>query len=197
MSINPLTSPTSPQLQATAAGTEKSQQTDEMPTKAQMKAEMNRSIVEASLEVNIKSGNESMSLVYKAAAEKLNEILAPDLGPRAIDSSVESGLDVSPEATADRIVSLTTGLFNRYQEANPDLQGSELIDRFTSVIGEGILQGFEEAREILDGMGVLEGDIAGNIDKTYELVAEKLEQFRVDNGGEPRTTDQDTVDSLS
>lgn len=151
----------------------------------QAKTAQNRAILEASLEVSISSGNESMSLLFKAAIEKINEVLAPDLGPRPLDAAVESGLDVSPEATADRIVSLTTGLFARYQDANPELQGAALVDRFVSVISGGIEQGFTEAREILDGLGVLEGDIATNIDLTFDLVMEKLEQFRLDNGGAP------------
>lgn len=171
---------------------ERAAETPAMTSKQQAKAELNRSIVEASLQVNLNAGNESLTLVFKAATEKLNEILEPQLGPRAIDNAVESGLDVSPEATADRIVSLTTGLFSAFQNANPDLQGSELVDHFTDVIGGGILQGFNEAREILDGMGVLTEEIAGNIDQTFDLVTEKLEQFRIDNGGSDRSTETDS-----
>ena len=172
---------------------ERTSNTPTMTPQQQAKAELNRSIMEASLQVNINAGNESLTLAFKAATEKLNEILEPQLGPRAIDNAVDSGLDVSPEATADRIVSLTTGLFSAFQNANPDLQGSELVDHFTDVIGGGILQGFDEAREILDGMGVLTEEIAANIDQTYTLVTEKLEQFRIDNGGSDRGTDNDSA----
>ncbi|MBT5370276.1 MAG: DUF5610 domain-containing protein, partial [Gammaproteobacteria bacterium] len=45
------------------------------------------------------------------------------------------------------------------------------------IIGGGIDQGFAEAREILDGLSVLEGDIATNIDATYDLVQEGLQAF--------------------
>ncbi|WP_292746763.1 DUF5610 domain-containing protein, partial [Methylophaga sp. UBA3191] len=38
-------------------------------------------------------------------------------------------------------------------------------------------QGFKEARDILGGLKVLEGDIAGNIDKTYDLVQQGLQSF--------------------
>ncbi|MGB0468868.1 MAG: DUF5610 domain-containing protein [Pontibacterium sp.] len=179
-------SQTSNKIEASASAT-----TGTVSPQQQAKTELNRSIVEASLSVSINTGNESMALLYKAAAEQLNEVLEPQLGPRPLDAAVESGLDVSPEATADRIVSLTTGLFSRFQDANPDLKGAELTDHFVDVIGGGILQGFNEARDILDGMNVLEGDIAGNIDLTYDLVVEKLEQFRLDNGG-TATADSDT-----
>lgn len=195
MSINQIGQAGQPQTKPTETNhaTETNPVGDAKPLTHQQvaKAELNRSIVEASLQVNINAGNESLTLAFKAATEKLNEILEPQLGPRAIDNAVDSGLDVSPEATSDRIVSLTTGLFSAFQNANPDLQGSELVDHFTDVIGGGILQGFNEAREILDGMGVLTDDIAGNIDKTYDLVTEKLEQFRIDNGGSDRSTEPD------
>ena len=187
--VNPAATQASQQPTNTAAAAEQTAKADpsqNMTTQQQTKTEFNRSILQASLDVNINAGNDSLALVFKAATEKINEILEPDLGPRALDNAVESGLDVSPEATADRIVSLTTGLFSRFQEANPELQGSELVDHFTDVIGGGILQGFGEAREILDGMGALTEDIAGNIDQTYNLVVEKLEQFRVENGGSER-----------
>ncbi|WP_051560390.1 DUF5610 domain-containing protein [Marinobacterium jannaschii] len=173
-----LNQPNAPVKAAVTA--EKNEPMSEAPTTKDMKAAQNKAILDASLNVSISSGNDSLSLVFKAAIEKVNELLEPEFGERAIESSHEEGLDVSPEATADRIVSLTTGLFSSYQEANPELQGEDLINRFVDVIGGGIAQGFGEAREILDGLNVLEGDIASNIDKTYALVEEGLQQFKDD-----------------
>jgi hypothetical protein len=54
--------------------------------------------------------------------------------------------------------------------------GTALND-FIELIGGGIDKGFAEARQILDGLKVLEGDIASNIDKTYELVQVGLKAF--------------------
>ena len=51
------------------------------------------------------------------------------------------------------------------------------MNQFVDVISGGIDQGFAEAREILDGLKVLNGDIASNIDATYELVQDKLAAF--------------------
>ena len=197
MSINSVPASGQPAVKAqpqNAAPAEKAEGETSLSIRQQSTLQMNKSILEASLNVSISAGNESLSLAYKAAAEKINELLEPDLGPRAVDTAVESGLDVSPEATADRIVSLTTALFDRYRESNPDLGEAELADRFTEVIGGGILQGFNEAREILDGMGVLGGDIESNIDETYALVTEKLEQFRLDQGGTPRETTESVTE---
>lgn len=163
-------------------------------------AKQNKAILDASFEgSSFSAGNEPMVLTYKAAVEKINEILAPELGvERPLEASLEEGLDVSPEATADRIVSLTTSMLMNYLEANPDLETSEAVDRFVDVISGGIAQGFAEARDILDGLGVLEGDIASNIDKTYELVQQGLQEFREANGGTvvPEVTDATEAGSV-
>lgn len=141
----------------------------------------NRSILTASLEVSIKSGDDSMSLLFKTTIENLNETLEVDFGPNAIGAPDAAagfgGLDVSPEATAGRIVSLSTGLFQLYQDSNPDKDFASALKDFTELIGGAIDKGFEEARKILDGLGVLQGDIASNIDKTYQLVQDGLQAF--------------------
>lgn len=149
----------------------------------------NLSILEKSYEVTLQSGNNSQALVYKAAIEQINEILAPDLGERPLDSALESGLDVSPEAVADRIVAMTTGMFGNYLDSHPELSEEAALERFMNLIGEGITRGFEEAREILDSLSVLEGDIASNIDQTYELTIEGLEAFSLSFGFEESNFD--------
>ncbi len=145
---------------------------------ASTQAAFNRSILEAQQLVSLNAGNEPMALLLRSAIDAINEELAPTLGENAIERSQEQGLDVSPEATAERIVSLTTAMFSRYQDSHPDDALAGQVDDFLGLIGGGIDQGFAEAREILDGLGVLEGDIAANIDRTYALVQEGLESFR-------------------
>ncbi|MGH1460551.1 MAG: DUF5610 domain-containing protein [Neptuniibacter sp.] len=163
---------------------ERVEETAEIP-EAPADVQQDKAILDASFEgVSLNAGSEPMILTYKAAVEKINEILSPELGvDRPLETALEQGVDVSPEATADRIVSLTTSLFINYQDANPELEGAELVDKFVDVISGGIEQGFSEARDILDGLGVLGGDIAANIDKTFELVQQGLQAFREANGG--------------
>lgn len=176
--------------------TEKVEGVAEIP-EAPADVQQNKAILEASFEeVSISSGAEPLILTYKAAVEKINEILAPELGvERPLESALEEGLDVSPEATADRIVSLTTSMLSSYLEANPNLETTEAVDQFVDVISGGIEQGFAEARDILDGLGVLGGDIASNIDKTFELVQQGLQAFREANGGTIET-DGEVVESV-
>ena len=142
-----------------------------------VKQQFNSAILQSSLEVSVNAGNESLALLYKTAIEGINEFLAPELGPNAIQNIYESGLDVSPEATADRIVSMSTAFFSSYQQQHLELSDEQAASKFAEIIGGGIEKGFSEAREILEGLKVLEGDIASNIDTTFDLVQKGLNAF--------------------
>jgi hypothetical protein len=149
---------------------------------ASLKEESNAALLQASLDVSISSGNQSLSLLLKTAIEGINESLEDTMGPNAIQNSYDSGIDVSPEATAERIVSMSTAFFSVYQEQHPEMSTEEALSTFVGIIGGGIDQGFSEAREILSGLRVLEGDIATNINKTYTFVQEGLAKFSASVG---------------
>ena len=148
---------------------------------------LNVSIMQVSVEVSLSAGNHSMSLLFQSAIERLNEVLAPEFGDNAIQAAADSGMDFSPQATADRIVSMSTAFFGRYAENHPEKDLNTALIDFAQLIGGGIDKGFAEARQILDGLKVLEGDIASNIDKTYELVQLGLKAF-VENHSRPEQT---------
>lgn len=142
------------------------------------KKQLNAAILESSINVNLNAGNDSLALVLKTALEGINEALGEISGSSSIQAAFDSGVDVSPEATAERIVSISTGFFTAFQEQHPELSQDETLTAFVDVIGGGIDTGFSEARNILTSLNVLEnGDIAKNIDETYNLVQEKLQSF--------------------
>ena len=134
----------------------------------------NRAILQASLDVSISSGNDSLALLYSSVVSELNQVLEADMGPSAIQKAYDSGIDMSPAATAERIVGLSANFFSSYQDQHPEMDYDTQVRSFVELIAGGINQGFSEARDILDGLQVLEGDIASNIDTTYDLVQDKL-----------------------
>lgn len=144
------------------------------------KQKLNVSILQASMEVSISSGNNSMSLLFKSAIENINQVLAPELGNNAIQNAASSGMDFSPQATADRIVSASTAFFGQYAKNHPEKDQQTALNDFIKLIGGGVDKGFADARQVLDGLKVLQGDIASNIDKTYELIQSGFKSF-VDN----------------
>ena len=137
----------------------------------------NRSIMEASLSVSESRGNGALALLYKTALEGINEQLKDKFGSNAIQSVSLQGMDVSPEATAERIVLSSTGFFDAYYANHQDLSPEEARSAFAEIIKGGIDRGFREAREILGQLQVLEGNIAANIDQTYDLVQQGLKAF--------------------
>lgn len=142
------------------------------------KSKTNAATLQAHIDVSIGSKYNPMSLIYKTALEGINEALKPSFGTNAAQKIQDSGVDVSAEATAGRIVSLSTAFFATYQDQNKDMALEEQIDSFLSVIGGGVDKGFSEARKILDGFGVLEGNLAENINRTYDLVFDGFAKFR-------------------
>jgi len=158
----------------------------EIPSAAKAKLALNASIMSASAQISIGAQGDPQALLYKSAITSINEELQAQLGTNAVQNAAQN--DNSPEATAGRIVSLATGFFGAFQKQNPGMEGDEAMNAFMEKIQGGVEKGFKEARGILEGLKVLGGDIASNIDKTYELVMKGLADFRA-NAGKPAETD--------
>ena len=141
--------------------------------------QQNLQILQASMDVSIQASNTSLTLLYRTAIDRINEFLAPELGPNAIGAA--DAPDGSPEATAGRILSLSTAFFDAYaaQSKNKDKAPDVMARDFVDLIRGGFERGFGEARDILTGLGVLGEDspIEQGINKTYALVMKGYDDF--------------------
>ena len=140
----------------------------------------NKPVFETSVDVSVDIGNRSMKLLLRAAIEHVNQALSREFGRDVTDRPSSPSQDYSPQAVANRIVSLSTSFFDEYRDLYPKKDLDAALKSFVRVVGGGVDKGFDEAREILDGLGALKGDVASNIDKTYEYVKSGLKSF-VDN----------------
>lgn len=152
-----------------------------------LRSEQNAQILQASMDVSIKSGSSSLALLFRTAIDSINEYLEPELGPNAINS--KNTADNTPEGTAGRILSLSTAFFDAYaaQTSNKDKDPDTLARDFVGLIRSGFERGFGEARDILSGLGVLgaESPIEQGINKTYALVMQGFDDFltnKLDSG---------------
>ncbi|SFU69537.1 DUF5610 domain-containing protein [Pseudoduganella namucuonensis] len=145
------------------------------PPRVQARQQLNASIIQSSISVAIGAGDEPMALLYKSAMTSINEALAPEFGPDAIQNA--AGQDNSPEGTAGRIVSMSTAFYEAYKQQHAGEDEATVLRQFMDTIQVGVDQGFKEARDILQGLKVLDGGIAANIDKTEELVRQGLAEF--------------------
>jgi hypothetical protein len=136
-----------------------------------------------------------LDLAYQAAIDQINQAVEPFLGEGAIQRGLDAGVDVTPAATAERIVSLSTALYPAYQRQHPKQDPAEAAAKFVEIISAGVTKGFAEANTILRGLGVLDmavsaevdgpsdkpapapPTIGSNIDSTMALVMQGLQSF--------------------
>ena len=147
------------------------------PISVSNKKQLNAAIIESTLKFSNTVGDQPLSLLLKTALQGINEALKEGGVESSVEDAYESGIDFSPEATAERIVSFSTQLLGAYREQHPEMDAEESLASFVDIIGGGIEQGFSEAKDILGNLNVLEGDISNNFDKTYELVQQGLQLF--------------------
>jgi hypothetical protein len=142
---------------------------------AKAKAELNVSIVQASLSVSIASGNDPLALIYKTAITSINEELKAQFGDDAIQNAASQ--DNTPEGTASRIVALSTAFYDTFRKQEVGKDEAQVLKTFLDTLRGGVDRGFKEARGILEALKVLNGDVASNIDKTYALVQQGFADF--------------------
>lgn len=143
---------------------------------AEAKTRQNAAILQASLDVSLQSKNEPLALLLKSAINGINELLKPQFGDNAIQAAASQ--DNTPTGTAGRIVSLSTGFYDAFKLQHQGEEASFVLGKFMDTIRRGFEKGAKEAQEVLRNMGVLNGDIVSNIDKTLELVRQGYAEFQ-------------------
>ena len=166
----------SPGVGATNASTTAAvKQSEKLPTQAEARSQLNAAIVTASFEVSINTGNEPLALLLKTAITGINDLLKPEFGENAIQNAASQ--DNTAEGTSGRIVSLSTGFYEAYKQQHSGEDEATVLKNFMTTIRSGFEQGYKEASDILQGMNVLNGDVASGIGKTYELVQKGYADF--------------------
>ena len=153
-------------------------QRQEQVSEASLRKDLNVGILQASMAVSIRAGDESQALLFRTAIEGINEALAPTLGADAIQNAM--GQDNSAEATAGRIVSMSTAFFDAYAARRPEDDPETVLRDFMDVIRGGFEKGFGEARDILSGLGVFTGAVEADVTKMRELVLRGYERFMLE-----------------
>jgi hypothetical protein len=142
---------------------------------ADAKYQLNVQILEASAKVSLTAGDDPLSLVFRSAIDRINELLSPELGPDALQNA--AGQDNSAEATAGRILSLSTAFYEGYAKQHAGEAPEEIARNFVALVRGGFEKGFGEAQGILEGLGVFNGNVKGDVMKTWELVQKGYDDF--------------------
>jgi len=118
----------------------------------------------------------SLGAAADSPARVLNEEILRSLD-KVLSANAGAGLDrtsgadaFTPEKLADRVLGFIESIVGQQPDEG---QRSELLEQARA----GIEKGFAEARDILDGLGVLEGNIADNVNRTYDLIQSGLDRL--------------------
>jgi hypothetical protein len=100
---------------------------------------------------------------------------------------LSSGLDMSPQATAKRIVDFATSFYDAYKSNHKLADGLDpkeartqslaRLDGFVSLIRGAVKEGFSGAQDVLSNLGPMSQEVQGGIDKTFELAMKGLDEF--------------------
>ena len=120
--------------------------------------------------LNNQSGSRSAANAQNTLANRLAERLG--LQPGALNGKRD---DFSPDKVAERVLGFIDQRLKSEAAAGADPQKLQAV---LDQAREGVEKGFAEARKILDGMGVLQGKIAEDIDTTYDKIQNGLQSLQ-------------------
>jgi hypothetical protein len=96
---------------------------------------------------------------------------------QALTDVLSGVLDTSPEATAKRIVDFATSFFGAFQANHAEEGGEAQVSGFTDLIRDAVEEGFAQSRDILEGIGQISSGVSDDIDQTYDLVMQGIDDF--------------------
>lgn len=116
-------------------------------------------------------------VMLDSVVEQINKAIQEAGIDLTIEEARVSGMDLSPEATARRIVDFSAGFAAAYESAHPRDPARVRISGFMSLIRGAIRDGFQQARDFLEGVTRLSDTVERNIDRSFELTNEFLDAF--------------------
>ena len=145
--------------------------------------------VEISLTANM-TVEAANGIVMDSLVEQINKAIQEAGIDLTVEEAKTSGMDLSPESTARRIVEFAAGFLEGYESGRDHNPARVRISGFMSLIREAIQEGFHQARDFLEGITKLSETIDQNINRTFELANQYMDEFhqtqiaRIDAAGE-------------
>jgi hypothetical protein len=121
------------------------------------------------------SSDQAMGVVFERAMDKLRSVVSD--ARQALGMADNAQIDTSPDATGNRIADFALGAFDKWRTQHKDLADDVARKQFADFIGGAVQQGIEEARGILGALNALSNDVSSNIDKTWNTVQQRLNDF--------------------
>jgi len=122
----------------------------------------------------------SQKLLNKQIMAALNQALAKDGAPPIQSLKAD---DFTPDKVADRVLKFVKNAIDLQKVNGGD---TEQLESLYAQAREGVEKGFGEAKDILEGMRLFEGDIKDNANQTYDLIMKGLDALQ--QGKDPAET---------
>lgn len=100
----------------------------------------------------------------------------------------------TPDKVAERVLGFVDGSIKSKAASGA---GAAELQQMLAQAREGVEKGFEEAKKILDGLGVLNGKIAADIEETYRKISEGLDRIGQSLGVPAKGSSPDATASIS
>lgn len=179
--------PTNPAASATTSEAPAKKELTANQASLQNRQMLNSQILSSSLNLSLKADNQTMSLLFKTALERVQaefnaefsndeQSLTAEATTKPENNPYETEVDNSPQATADRIMGMAAGFYAKYKERNAE--NPDVVGKFMEIFSGGIDKGFADAKDILKSLDKLNGKVATDIDETYSLVQKGLKSFQ-------------------
>lgn len=121
----------------------------------------------------------SMRFVQDHLESEINRQLEEAFGEMTVDSDDLDVLDLSPEATAERVFDIAKGCLETWRDQNPEISEEELIDSFEEAVRAAIDQGYERAVDIFSGVEIDDAVLESAVE-TVSILHKLLSEYFVD-----------------
>lgn len=105
------------------------------------------------------------------AEQKMFAVLEKAMHENGVSLEGLQAADFTPENVAGRLLDFAQQVSENHPDSLPDVQ-------------KGLQRGFKDARKILDGMGLFQGDIKENFQATKKLLQQWMQQLKQGHGVE-------------
>lgn len=126
-------------------------------------------------DVSITAGEQSLLLLLHTTLDRINDVLTPEMG--SIHLHPEPDSEATPGAVASQIIRLTTRLYPVYAERHIGPPPYRQAERFMTLVRNGLDQGFDEARDILRRLQVLQDAVEKDLHACYQQIQLGFEKF--------------------
>lgn len=121
--------------------------------------------------------DDNLELLFASFIAYFNQVFEEDLGGILLDNSMEPDLKSSISSFSDRIVTVTTDLFETYFDLHPELSEQEALDQYMNMLYSSINMTVSDFKEMLDRLHQLDEETSSALDEISDSIIEKGNEF--------------------